>query len=76
MFSGARWRKPPALSMSDEQGQQIRVVKGPFEGACGHIVKRTTAAWCVKLDCLPAGVYVVMPEECFERILSSTGRHT
>jgi len=61
MFGGRRRRmirEPPSLVLAD--GQRIRAITGPLTGSCGRLVKRMGEKWCVDLDCLPEGVYVIM----------------
>ena len=48
------------------EGQLVRVVAGSLRDLRGRLVMRSAAGWYVEFDCLPVGVYVVLPEKLLE----------
>ena len=59
-------RSVPKTIAHLEKGQCVRVVQGPLSDCSGYLIKPLRRGWCVKFDCLPDGVYVIMPADCIE----------
>ena len=61
--------------MALEKGQCIRVVRGPLSDCSGYLIKPLRWGWCVKFDCLPDGVYVILSADCLEPESWSSGQN-
>jgi hypothetical protein len=57
---------PRRAAMALEKGQCVRVVRGPLSDCSGHLIKPLRGDWCVQFDCLPDGVYVILPADYLE----------